>query len=106
MRPGGSPGPCFPSGFNGAVITSYSIHYTKLYEAAIHKDLIALAEGGAAVLVVSQDLDELFAICDRIAVMSHGRLSPAQPVRSTSVEEIGMLMGGVFHLEGEAAHGA
>ncbi len=74
--------------------------------AAIHKDLIALAEGGAAVLVVSQDLDELFAICDRIAVMSHGRLSPAQPVRSTSVEEIGMLMGGVFHLEGEAAHGA
>ncbi|SBW07441.1 Uncharacterized ABC transporter ATP-binding protein YufO [uncultured Alphaproteobacteria bacterium] len=70
--------------------------------AAIHRDLIALAEGGAAVLVVSQDLDELFAICDRIAVMSHGRLSPAQAARSTSVEQIGMLMGGVFHLDGES----
>ncbi len=71
--------------------------------AAIHRDLISLAEGGAAVLVVSQDLDELFAICDRIAVMCHGRLSEAQSVRTTDVEQIGMLMGGVFHLnEGEA----
>jgi simple sugar transport system ATP-binding protein len=71
--------------------------------AAIHRDLIALADAGAAILVVSQDLDELFAICDRIAVLCHGRLSPARPVRAATVEEIGLLMGGVFHLE-EAAH--
>jgi len=67
--------------------------------AAIHQDLIQLAESGAAVLVVSQDLDELFAICDRIAVMCHGRLSDAQPIQSSNVEQIGMLMGGVFHIE-------
>jgi simple sugar transport system ATP-binding protein len=67
--------------------------------AAIHRDLIALADAGAAVLVVSQDLDELFAICDRIAVISRGRLSPTRPVRAATVEEIGLLMGGVFHLE-------
>jgi len=72
--------------------------------AAIHRDLIALAQEGAAVLVVSQDLDELFSICDRIAVMCQGRLSAARPVRATTVEEVGMLMGGVFHLD-ETAEG-
>ena len=73
--------------------------------AAIHRDLIALAEGGTAVLVVSQDLSELFAICDRIAVICRGRLSRAVPARTATVEEIGILMGGVFRLEekGEAA---
>ncbi len=71
--------------------------------AAIHKDLIALAESGAAVLVVSQDLDELFAICDRIAVICHGRLSDAQPTQAQSVEQIGMLMGGVFHIDSTEA---
>jgi len=71
--------------------------------AAIHRDLIALADAGTAVLVVSQDLDELFAICDRIAVICQGRLSPSRPVRAATVEEIGLLMGGVFHLE-ETSH--
>jgi len=64
--------------------------------AAIHQALIDLAREGAAVLVVSQDLDELFALCDRIAVMFHGRLSPPRPVGQTSVEQIGLLMGGLF----------
>ncbi|WP_207479238.1 ABC transporter ATP-binding protein [Arenibaculum pallidiluteum] len=64
--------------------------------AAIHQALIDLAADGAAVLVVSQDLDELFALCDRIAVMFHGRLSHPQPVGQTSVEQIGLLMGGLF----------
>lgn len=45
-------------------------------------------------LVVSEELDELFAICDRIAVIAGGRLSPAKPVAETDVEEIGLLMGG------------
>ena len=43
--------------------------------AAIRQALIDLAGRGAAVLVISQDLDELFEISDRIAVMFHGRLS-------------------------------
>jgi len=71
--------------------------------ASIHKDLIALAESGTAVLVVSQDLDELFAICDRIAVMCHGRLSEARPTHASTVEHIGMLMGGVFNIDSKEA---
>ena len=62
--------------------------------ATIHQALIDLAEEGAAVLVISQDLDEIFAICDEIAVISGGRLSPARPIGDVTVEEIGLLMGG------------
>jgi len=46
--------------------------------------------------VVSEELDELFEICDRLAVMAQGRLSPPKPVRETNAEEIGMLMAGAF----------
>jgi simple sugar transport system ATP-binding protein len=62
--------------------------------AAIHQALIDLAASGTAVLVVSQELDELFAITDRIAVMSAGHLSAARSTRATTLEEIGLLMGG------------
>jgi simple sugar transport system ATP-binding protein len=64
--------------------------------AAIHQALIDRARDGAAVLVISQDLDELFVLCDRIAVLFHGRLSGSRPVGQTSVEQIGLLMGGLF----------
>ncbi|MFQ5784140.1 MAG: ABC transporter ATP-binding protein [Alphaproteobacteria bacterium] len=64
--------------------------------AAIHRALIELANDGAAVLVVSEDLDELFAISDRIAVIGNGRLSASRPTRETSEEEIGLLMGGLL----------
>lgn len=77
--------------------------------AAIHRALIALARGGAAVLVISQDLDELFVLSDRIAVLFHGRLSESRPTHRTSVEEIGLLMGGLFHTasdDEEAGHAA
>jgi len=67
--------------------------------AAIHQALIDLAENGAAVVVISQDLDEIFAICDRIAVIAAGRLSQAIPVREASVEQIGLLMGGTHDTE-------
>ncbi|MGH6981067.1 MAG: ABC transporter ATP-binding protein, partial [Stellaceae bacterium] len=62
----------------------------------IHEALIRLRNAGAAVLVVSEDLDELFEICDRIAVMSHGRLSEPKRVADTTIDEIGLLMGGEF----------
>ncbi|NNG03793.1 MAG: ABC transporter ATP-binding protein [Inquilinus sp.] len=64
--------------------------------AAIHQALIDLAEQGVGVLIVSQDLDELFAICDRIAVLFHGRLSEPLATHDTDVERIGLLMGGLF----------
>ena len=63
--------------------------------AQIRQALIDLRDGGVAVLVVSEELDELFEICDRLAVIAQGRLSPAKPIHETSAEEIGMLMAGV-----------
>jgi simple sugar transport system ATP-binding protein len=69
--------------------------------AAIHQALIDLARSGAAVLVVSQDLDELFALSDRIAVIHNGALSEAVPAAELSVERIGLLMGGIFTQDGE-----
>lgn len=62
--------------------------------AIIRQALADLAEQGSAVLVISQDLDELLEIADRIAVMFVGRLSPAVPVGETSREALGLLMGG------------
>lgn len=62
--------------------------------AVIRQSLIDLARGGAAVLVVSQDLDEIFEIADRIAVISRGHLSPARPASEMTREAIGLLMAG------------
>lgn len=70
---------------------------------AIRQALIDLAAQGSAVLVISQDLDEIFAICDNIAVMSEGRLSAARPVSEVTVSEIGLLMGGIHGEERQAA---
>lgn len=61
----------------------------------IRQALIDLAAKGSAVLVISQDLDELFEIADRIAVISEGRLSAALPAAEVTREKIGLLMGGV-----------
>ena len=45
--------------------------------AVIRQALVELAESGAAVVIVSQDLDEIFLVCDRVAVIAGGRLSAA-----------------------------
>jgi general nucleoside transport system ATP-binding protein len=45
---------------------------------------------------VSEELDELLEICDRLTVIARGRLSPARPARETNAEEIGLLMSGSF----------
>ncbi|MEO8344560.1 MAG: ABC transporter ATP-binding protein [Betaproteobacteria bacterium] len=62
--------------------------------AQIRQALLDLRDSGVAILVVSEELDELFEICDRLAVIAHGRLSEATPVRETNAEKIGMLMSG------------
>jgi general nucleoside transport system ATP-binding protein len=68
----------------------------------IHEALIRMRDAGAAVLVVSEDLDELFEISDRIAVMSKGRLSEPKRVADTNIGEIGLLMGGLSAAENQA----
>jgi simple sugar transport system ATP-binding protein len=62
--------------------------------AHIRQALIELARGGSAVLVISQDLDELFEISDQIAVMHNGQLSKPLPRAEATLERIGLLMGG------------
>jgi general nucleoside transport system ATP-binding protein len=62
--------------------------------AVIRQALIDLARGGSAVLVISQDLDELIEIADRIAVMFHGRLSVPIDTAQATRERLGLLMGG------------
>jgi simple sugar transport system ATP-binding protein len=62
----------------------------------IRQAIIGLRDAGVAVLVVSEELDELFMMCDRIAVLARGRLSPAVATGATSVDRIGRWMGGDF----------
>jgi general nucleoside transport system ATP-binding protein len=62
--------------------------------ATIRQALIDLAGRGAAVLVISQDLDELTEIADRIAVMFNGGLSAPLSAAEATREQLGLLMGG------------
>ena len=62
--------------------------------ALIRQVLSDMARAGAAVLVISQDLDEIFEIADRIAVISRGELSDLYPARAIDRERIGLLMAG------------
>ncbi len=62
--------------------------------ASIHKVLLRLAKSGTAILVISQDLEELFAIATRISVIANGKVTEPQPVDSLTIDAIGMAMGG------------
>ena len=64
--------------------------------AFIRQSIIDLRNAGCAVLVISEELDELFEMCDRIAVIAKGRLSPAKRTSETNVEEIGVWMSGMW----------
>jgi ABC-type uncharacterized transport system ATPase subunit len=64
--------------------------------ALIRAELLALRDAGCAVLVVSEELDELFQICDRLQVIAQGRLSPAIATSEATVELIGQWMSGLW----------
>ena len=51
---------------------------------------------GVALLVISEELDELFTISDRLCVLAAGRLSPSVKPAETSIEQIGVWMSGKF----------
>ena len=69
--------------------------------ALIRQALIDLSRSGSALLVISQDLDEVFELADRIAVISRGEMSQSYDVDKISLEEIGLLMAGAH--EGQEA---
>jgi len=60
----------------------------------IHQQIIAERDRGAAVLLVSAELDEIMALSDRIAVMYHGKIVATLPAASATREELGLLMAG------------
>src|SRR5262249_37010073 len=64
--------------------------------AQIRAELLKLRDAGCALLVVSEELDELFEISDRLPVMAQGRLSPPVTTARTSVEMIGQWMSGLW----------
>jgi simple sugar transport system ATP-binding protein len=71
--------------------------------AVIRQALLDLAAEGCAVLVTSQDLDELAEITDRIAVMFHGHLSEPLATADANREKLGLLMGGSSLTQKEVA---
>ncbi|MBI2748245.1 MAG: ABC transporter ATP-binding protein [Burkholderiales bacterium] len=73
--------------------------------AQIRGEILALRDSGCAVLVVSEELDELFEVCDRMHVIARGKLSPAVPVAEATVEQIGEWMSGLWKHTEEVQHG-
>lgn len=69
--------------------------------AEVHRRLLDARMRGAAVLLVSEDLDELFELSDRIAVMFRSRLGAAHPTESLTMKRLGLMMAG--HDPAEAA---
>jgi len=67
--------------------------------AFLRQTLLDLSRTGVAILVISEELEELFEISDRIAVLAEGKLSVAQLREETNAESVGMQMSGLFHAE-------
>jgi len=70
----------------------------------IRQAILDMRDQGVAVLVLSEELDELFMLSDRIAVLADGRLSRAVPAADTSINQIGVWMSGDFNHQGAADH--
>ncbi|WP_299814326.1 ABC transporter ATP-binding protein [uncultured Jannaschia sp.] len=66
---------------------------------AIRQALLDLAAGGAGVIVVSQDLDELLEISDRFAALNAGRLGTPVPTAELTMERVGLMLGGAHDME-------
>ena len=65
--------------------------------AQIRASLLALRDEGCAVLVVSEELDELFEICDRLVVIAQGKVSPSVATSDATIEMIGEWMSGLWN---------
>ncbi len=74
--------------------------------AQIHSEILALRNAGCAVLVLSEELDELFEICDRLHVVAKGRLSPSVARSDASVQLIGEWMSGLWDADTATSGGA
>jgi len=64
--------------------------------ALIRGELLKLRDAGCALLIVSEELDELFEISDRLIVIAQGRMSPSVPTAQATIEQIGEWMSGLW----------
>ena len=64
--------------------------------AAIRNELIVLRASGCAIVVVSEELDELYQLADRVMVMAGGRLSPSRALQQIDMAELGRWMSGAW----------
>ena len=64
--------------------------------AQIRNEILALRDKGCAVLVISEEIEELFILSDRLQVISKGKLSPSIAIEEASVEKIGEWMSGLW----------
>jgi simple sugar transport system ATP-binding protein len=71
--------------------------------AAVHERILAARKAGTAVLLISEDLDEVIALSDRIQAIVGGRLSPPVATETADARRLGLMMAGDWH-EGETAH--
>jgi simple sugar transport system ATP-binding protein len=71
--------------------------------AVLRQALLDLSRNGVAIVLISEELEELFEISDRIAVLAQGRLSPARAKAETNAESVGMMMSGLFDGEPSAS---
>ncbi|MEN9372854.1 MAG: hypothetical protein RIR79_406 [Pseudomonadota bacterium] len=65
--------------------------------AQIRAEILALRDTGCAILIVSEELDELFEVCDRLHVIASGKLSPSLPIEAATVEQMGEWMSGLWN---------
>lgn len=71
--------------------------------AFIHQRLLDAVACGAAVVLISEDLDEVFALADHVAVMSNYCLGPSKPVQDWTLQTLGLAMAGQAHHSNQAA---
>jgi len=62
----------------------------------VHNQLLEQRRRGAAVLLISEDLDEIMALSDRIAVMYEGEIVGVLPAQDADIERLGLMMSGVL----------
>ncbi|MZR12530.1 ATP-binding cassette domain-containing protein [Maritimibacter sp. DP07] len=67
--------------------------------AAIRQAILDLSASGAGVVCISQDLDELMEVSDRITALTEGRLAPPRPAKGITIEAIGLMMGGAHDMD-------
>jgi simple sugar transport system ATP-binding protein len=72
--------------------------------AFIRQALLDRAAAGAAVVVISQDIDEILEVADRFAALNEGRLSPPRPTKGLTVDEIGLMLGGAHGMHKAEGH--